>query len=116
MDQGQTFARALPAKRHRYHEQRFTVIYQGKLTVLVDLTTNHANRFDFLFLFFLLRRSFSFFALYRSIKTTREDTRVRPTTHRVRKARPVKWKFWLGNRQRSRSNRTTCTRERLANR
>jgi len=29
VDQGQTFARALPAERHRHHEQRFAVVHQG---------------------------------------------------------------------------------------
>lgn len=103
MDQRQTSARALPAKRHRNHEQRLTVIYQGKRFQKQKKNScqERANRVCILF---------------RSIKTTRADTRVHPITHRVPKAHPGKWKCWWENRQRSPLNRRTCTSEKSANR
>lgn len=79
MDQRQTFTRTLPAKRHRDHEQWFAFIYQGAENEYRSSPTE-----------IVLIKCFFF----RSIKTTRADTRVHPTTHRVLKARLVKWKCW----------------------
>lgn len=85
VDQRQTFAGALSAKRHRYHEQRFTAIYQG--TYLKNKKKTARNRQ-------MTIERFPNPNSRRSIKTTKADTRVHRTTHRVLRARPDRWKCW----------------------